>query len=758
MGAELYNAYQEKIVWTKEQEACLRYTGGKPLMVKGIAGAGKSLVIQALAKQLLAGYSADKRNKVAIFTFSGTLNAVTKDFLKINEEQEEFMTVMTLNAYAAKVYREIAEPMLKIYPEPSYTNLRKQVIKQALEVHESMYGHHRFQNLDLKFWLDEIDWMKDMNVAAEDMEYYLSLPRKGRGGRVRMSEADREVAFQIFQLYDELMKERNAADWADWFQYIIRHRDEIPDELKFDHVLIDEAQDLSLIQMFMVMTLFRKDMVAAMDVNQRIFNKQWTPKMLGIDMTTKRLTKSMRTTRQIDDLAESVRKHNDELLSDEEKTVRAIPEKEGTRPVLVHLQDAAAEKKFVTEQIKAWLKQNSRISIGVIAAKTEQVKLYASWMTDAGISPEIISKDSTFSMAAPGVKIVNAYNTKGLEFARVIIPQFLDGNFPYRYYSDDEEEMRQFMAMSRNLLYVAMTRAQYSLVLTYEGNQGSRFIGEMDPAYYDVRGIAVSYAGSAKTAQAERRRQVVLPPTSRRPSSQTGSSGFVKWHGEKEECFEDMLQFARQREAAGNKKTDVPTKTEGLRSDEVLGLILKEKRALDVWYAGFLAGTKHGIETEAANGFYRDLWLYSVNGLFGQMQIGKDQQCRIMDLVLNAVLKVDSQVTAQEYLEWMQTDQEYMLYIERGFTLKSRQCALFWQWIGHLAEHSGKMQEAERFVNVYFQLRMHLLQYLERMVPSMKLGEDPERQNRIDEETAKKALRMRTEKNILRDGMKNPIV
>ena len=88
MAVELYNAYQEKITWTKEQESCLNYTGEKTLMVKGIAGAGKSLVIQALAKQLLAGYSADKKNKIAIFTFSNTLNSATKDFLKIIRQSE----------------------------------------------------------------------------------------------------------------------------------------------------------------------------------------------------------------------------------------------------------------------------------------------------------------------------------------------------------------------------------------------------------------------------------------------------------------------------------------------------------------------------------------------------------------------------------------------------------------------------------------------------------------------------------------------
>lgn len=515
MAIELYNAYQEKIIWTREQESCLNYTGEKTLMVKGIAGAGKSLVIQALAKQLLAGYSADKKNKVAIFTFSNTLNSATKDFLKINGEHEDYITVTTLTSYIARVYKTIGAPKLKIYKDPLYSNLRKECAKEALEEHKKRNGEHRFQNLDLQFWVDEFDWMKDMDVTATDLNYYLGLPRKGRGGKVRMSAADRATAFQIYVNYDKAMKEKGLGDWIDEAIYLIRNSQRIPDELKFDHILIDEAQDLSLAQMKAAMMLFRKDMIVAMDMNQRIFNKQWSPKLLGIETTTKKLTKSMRTTKQIDNLAESVRQKNDDLLENDDKSLRAIPEREGPLPRLTHLEDIAAEKKYVTELVRTYLKTNNKISIGIIASKNSQVTTYASWMTDAGIPHEIIQKDSSFSMSNPGVKIVNVYNAKGLEFARVIIPQFMEGYFPYYHKTDDEEEMQTFLAKCRNLVYVAMTRAQFTLDITYNGVKGSRFIGEMDPTCYETKGLPTIYDSGTGTggSRKDTKKKIKLPPT-----------------------------------------------------------------------------------------------------------------------------------------------------------------------------------------------------------------------------------------------------
>lgn len=515
-GTELYNSYREKITLTKEQESCLNYSGNRTLMVKGLAGAGKSLVLQGLAKKLLAGYSEEKHHKVAIFTFSNTLNSATKEFLQINGEHGDYITVTTLSSYLNHVYQAMKGPKIKIYTDPLYSKLRKEAVQIALDEHKKAHGIHRFHNIELQFWLEEFDWMKDMNVSVEDREYYLQLPRKGRGGKVRMTAQERETAFQLFLNYNSAMKGKGLGDWIDHALYISRHADKIDDKFKFDHILIDEAQDLSLAYMKAALMFFRKDMVVAMDMNQRIFDKQWTPKQLGIETTTKKLTKSMRTTRQIDDLAESIRKHNEDLLGEEDKMLRAVPELEGPLPRLIHVEDVAAEKKYVTELVKSYLKQKANISIGIIASRNRQIPTYAAWMTDANIPHEIIQKDSTFSMAKSGVKLVNAYNAKGLEFTSVIIPQFIEGNFPYKYHTEDEEEMRLFLTKSRNLVYVAMTRAKYSLDIVYSGSYGSRFIGEMEKGLYEEAGLPPSYLSMSGIVNAvPDGDKIKLPPTKR---------------------------------------------------------------------------------------------------------------------------------------------------------------------------------------------------------------------------------------------------
>lgn len=465
MADKIYDVYHQEIELTSEQEACLKYTGNRTLMVKGYAGAGKSLVLMALAQKYLEKYGADAKNKVGIFTFQNTLVSTMQEFLHVNGQPEDGVVVSTINSYIKSIYDLLvqagAAPRRKYpYNNKAGAEIRLTNVKRVLSEHQTKYGKHRFHDVDPSFWVEEFDWMKEMNVWTDDLDYYLALPRRGRGSKIRMSASDRVTAYQLYTFYCKYLERTGQGDWADQTLFIVRHPELIPEKMKFEHVLIDEAQDLSMAQMTAIMRLYTKDMMVAMDMNQKIYNRYWTPKLLGIDTTTKKLTKSMRTTKQIEALAESLRSRNDENLSEDDKSLRAIPERDGKLPKIVHLEDQAAERKYVVNLVKAYQRENAKLTIGIIAAKNSQIKTFSDWLTSAGIPHEQVTKDSTFSMAKPGVKVVTAYGAKGLEFNCVIIPMFAEGYFPFKHVTDDPEEMADFIVKMRNLVYVSMTRAK----------------------------------------------------------------------------------------------------------------------------------------------------------------------------------------------------------------------------------------------------------------------------------------------------------
>lgn len=493
MSEKIYDAYHQEIELTKEQEACLKYSGDRTLMVKGYAGAGKSVVLMAIAQKYLEKYGHRQKNKVAIFTYQNTLVSTIKEFLQVNDSDEEGIVVSTVNSYVKSIYDELVrngKAHRYRYPDNEDDPRRKKNVETALNKHKAKYGPHRFHDLPYEFWLDEFDWMKDMNIGRDDLDSYIMYKRKGRGNKYRFSSADYATAFQIYTYYLAQQESAKFGDWADQPMFLTRNPQLIPDSFKFDHILIDEAQDLSLAQMTALMYLYRKggEMIVAMDANQKIHGKYWTPKLIGIETTTRKLTKSMRTTVQIDSLAESVRSKNDSLLDDDDKNQRAVPERTGPIPQLVHLDSQAEERRYVIEYIKAYLKENPKITIGIIAAKNKQIDIYSDWLTSANINHEQVRKDSTFSVAKPGVKVVSAYGAKGLEFNVVIIPMFSEGNFPYNFFPDDKEEYEQYMIKMRNLVYVSMTRAKNMLLITWNGTGGSRFIAEMDSKLYETGG------------------------------------------------------------------------------------------------------------------------------------------------------------------------------------------------------------------------------------------------------------------------------
>lgn len=502
MEEKIYDAYHREIELTKEQQACLKYTGDKTLMVKGFAGAGKSVVLMTIAKKYLDKYGRGSKNKVALFTYQNTLVSTMREFLQVNGQSDDGVVVSTVNSYIKEIYdgwvRKGIAPKRK-YPtnDDAGKAIRINNVKKAISLHQTKYGKHRFHDVDLEFWLEEFDWMKNMNIWKDDLDTYLVMPRKGRGGKIRMSSSDRVTAYQMFVTYCNHLESTKQGDWADQTLFLIRHADQIPEDKKFEHILIDEAQDLSLAQMIAIMHLYNSDMVIAMDMNQKIHNRFWTPKLLNIDSTTKKLTKSMRTTVEIEALAESVRSKNDIHLSDDDKSTRAVPERSVKIPNIVHLESQAAERKYVVSLIRQYIKENPKITIGLIAAKNKQIKIFSDWLTSEGIAHEQVTKDSTFSIAKPGVKVVTAFGAKGLEFDCVIIPMFAEGYFPFSFYTDDQEAMDEFIIKMRNLVYVSMTRAKYYLTITFYGNKGSRFLNDMDSDLYEW--IGEPFTPSVKT-------------------------------------------------------------------------------------------------------------------------------------------------------------------------------------------------------------------------------------------------------------------
>lgn len=224
----------------------------------------------------------------------------------------------------------------------------------------------------------------------------------------------------------------------------------IKDFKEYSYLVIDEAQDLSLAQYYILKKLFPKANFNVFgDVNQSIYDyqsvKDWN-ELNNIIFDSKadvlKLNKSYRTTINISDASnlileqlnggssECIARPGDELLMSDDISIQNI--------IL---------------QIKIFLEHNYQ-SIAIICKDDKDTKDVYGKLKKLGVNISLINeKNEEYS---GGLCIIPSYLSKGLEFDVVIVYNANDKN-----YGESSIDMK--------LLYVAMTRAMHSLCIDYDG-------------------------------------------------------------------------------------------------------------------------------------------------------------------------------------------------------------------------------------------------------------------------------------------------
>lgn len=484
----------ETITYTIEQQGCINYKGvkRKDLLIRAAAGGGKSLVLMARAKKYIEeAKKSGKKNAVIIFTYNNVLVQVLKEWLELTPEDEQYVTVSTLHKYANKVYGSL--PGFKL-GNPAYPAVKNNLLKIVLQTTADEIRNEKYLKWGTKFWAEEFMWMRSMNVFDySDTEHYFKLERIGRGHEHPMNRIDRIIAFKMFCAYQDALRKKRVFDDTpqgdERLLYLSHNKKLIPDKFKYEHILIDEAQDQSMTQMMCLKALIKEDskgnsigdVTICMDANQRIYANRWRPRDV-FNVTSKYLSVPFRCTSQIDDFAESLKKNNMPVVDEEDREEHIIPTATGEKPKVIHCSNEIEERRYVLEQIRKWIKDDPNHTIGIMCYTNAAVDKIRKWLSAEHIYCEDIKNedDCQYSIMKPGVKLCTMHTAKGLEFMRVILPQFYQGMIPQNWAIKDEDALAQ----QRNVAYVGITRAMHQLLIVYNGRR-SQFLDEIDKNLYD---------------------------------------------------------------------------------------------------------------------------------------------------------------------------------------------------------------------------------------------------------------------------------
>ncbi|MGF1465742.1 MAG: HelD family protein [Sandaracinaceae bacterium] len=223
------------------------------------------------------------------------------------------------------------------------------------------------------------------------------------------------------------------------------------DRLVYEHVLLDEAQDLSPVELAVVLdtTSEQQSVTLAGDVAQRLMMDNgftsWDDVLglLGLDhVAVEPLKITYRSTAEIIDFARDVLGP----LAHEE---RSQATRHGAPVELFEFGHSGEAVAFLAEALRDLMASEPRASVAVIARYPEQADLYFDGLKNAEVPHlrRIARQDFPFR---PGIDVTDVRQVKGLEFDYVVLLEVGGASFP----ADDE---------ARHLLHIAATRAAHQL-------------------------------------------------------------------------------------------------------------------------------------------------------------------------------------------------------------------------------------------------------------------------------------------------------
>ncbi|MBM7620046.1 superfamily I DNA/RNA helicase [Bacillus tianshenii] len=453
---------------TEKQQEVVDYDG-EELLIKGIAGSGKTTVLLNKARKMI---KKDPSIRIGLFTYNKTLSTYAKYIA--DQIGPDNLYVYNFHSWAFQPLRQAGKMK---WVKVANTKDRKNYLQQSIK--ECSSKKHRFAKEDKfhDFLLEEISWIKGKAIITSSD--YMEASRTGRGGDVRVTKKDREVLFSIYEGYETAKKIDGKVDYDDYGLTIYQNKAKLSDQYKFDCVMVDEAQDLQQIQLMLLRYIAKERFVVAADKGQKIYKTSFSWKEIGINILggrTKVLQNSFRSTRQIIQMAHSLQQH-DSIINDEEYVQPVLPEYTGPMPDVFECGGKKEHDAAVIETIKKLQKDNPEKTIGILSKEWRSTKRFYYSLQAEGIPHEFIEKEKG-NVHTPGVKLTTFHSAKGLEFDYVIIIDLIDE------LTDKEIQDDEYMEVERRLLYVSITRAKTYLQLYYYGKP-SVLIGEIDEQFYN---------------------------------------------------------------------------------------------------------------------------------------------------------------------------------------------------------------------------------------------------------------------------------
>lgn len=431
---------------------------GGPARVAGSAGTGKTIVAIHRAVRLARE---EPQARILLASFSQPLaDAMAKKLLVLAPETGGIVPRITVTSF-----RGIAEQMYQLEHGVRPRIATDVVLRVRLRA--AAVGLKGFsERFLLSEWTNVIDaW------GIDTFDAYASVQRMGR--KSRLGPNQRAQLWPAFEAVRQALTAERFTTWASVFTGLADRLDGKVVK-PFEHVLLDEAQDLAPAELRFFAALAPKvpdGLFLAGDIGQRIFQHPYSWASLGVDVRGRSHTLKVcyRTSQQIrraaDLLLPTVLRDLDGI-EDERRGIVSVFD--GPPPELVVATSETAERDAVNAAVAGWLAE------GIVPAEIGVFVRHVGLLTRARAA--IAGLPNCEEMTVAPMELA-----KGLEFRSVVVMACDEGVLPLDERAADaadEAELDDIYETERRLLYVACTRAREHLFVTGVA-PGSEYLSDL---------------------------------------------------------------------------------------------------------------------------------------------------------------------------------------------------------------------------------------------------------------------------------------
>lgn len=312
--------------------------------------------------------------------------------------------------------------------------------------------------------VEEFRWLAQHGITTADD--YVSADRVGRAG-TRMVRADRPRVFDLYERYKALRAEEGKEyDWDDLSHSVLSEFESDTGQRLYRHVVIDEGQDFSPMMLKSLAAAIPDDgsLTFFGDFAQQIYGNKMSWRSAGLHVRDVwEFEDNYRNTKQVAQLALAIAEMP-HFTDDMDLVEPKSPTADGPLPALVSFSSERDELSFIAAQAQ---RLGETGSVAVLVRDRDEERKIERVLSG---NPTKLHRDLNDWPGGPGVFHGTYHSAKGLEFDSVLLPRMSASNLPHPpdvgVFGADDASTRD-----QHLLYVAVTRAKSTLILTHAGRR-----------------------------------------------------------------------------------------------------------------------------------------------------------------------------------------------------------------------------------------------------------------------------------------------